>query len=237
MKIDEARNCRYFLKGRCKSEFDIVLLRGNHCRNETKDACCIICEFKEECEISCDFVYPDDGNVADFQFPSEVEQLKAGHEILLMLYLFVAPILLFAGLVSTAFLSEIYRAILLASWITFRIIPNGENFLRFFRALLPLMLLIIGGLMFMHALYIKIYGLPEKVRTKTTGEKPKELMTITDELREAPKKSVPKVECGNCAHYLKPECPRRYSVDRDLYRTQKTCEIFELRTERDWSAR
>jgi hypothetical protein len=33
--------------------------------------------------------------------------------------------------------------------------------------------------------------------------------------------------CGDCVHYLKPECPRDYSRDTELWRRQDPCEKFE----------
>jgi len=36
-----------------------------------------------------------------------------------------------------------------------------------------------------------------------------------------------KFECGNCVHYLKPECSRGYVNDAELWRRQDTCEIFQ----------
>jgi hypothetical protein len=35
-----------------------------------------------------------------------------------------------------------------------------------------------------------------------------------------------KFECGNCVHYLKPECSRSYVNDAELWRRQDPCEIF-----------
>ena len=35
-----------------------------------------------------------------------------------------------------------------------------------------------------------------------------------------------KDECGNCTYYLKPECPRGYDHDTELWRSQKPCENF-----------
>jgi hypothetical protein len=36
-----------------------------------------------------------------------------------------------------------------------------------------------------------------------------------------------KFECGNCVHYLKPECSRGYINDAELWRKQDPCEIFQ----------
>jgi hypothetical protein len=38
-----------------------------------------------------------------------------------------------------------------------------------------------------------------------------------------------KIECGVCAFYLKRKCPRGYSRDRELWRRQEGCEIFQPR--------
>jgi len=35
-----------------------------------------------------------------------------------------------------------------------------------------------------------------------------------------------KDECGNCIHYMKPECPRDYPRDIELWRAQQPCEIY-----------
>ncbi|MGA3192264.1 MAG: hypothetical protein ABSD73_07090 [Candidatus Bathyarchaeia archaeon] len=34
-------------------------------------------------------------------------------------------------------------------------------------------------------------------------------------------------ECGNCAHYIRPKCPRGYDHDTELLRRQEPCELFE----------
>jgi len=38
-----------------------------------------------------------------------------------------------------------------------------------------------------------------------------------------------KTECGNCDYYLKSECPRAYDDDREIWRAQKTCDLFRAR--------
>lgn len=40
-------------------------------------------------------------------------------------------------------------------------------------------------------------------------------------------------ECGNCGFYLKPECPRGYERDTDLWRMQVACEVFKPMTDEE----
>lgn len=35
------------------------------------------------------------------------------------------------------------------------------------------------------------------------------------------------IKCGNCVEYLKPECPRGYSRDTELWRRQDPCDKFK----------
>ena len=42
-------------------------------------------------------------------------------------------------------------------------------------------------------------------------------------LSEAP----PGMKCGDCRYYLKPECPRNYSGDAELWRRQDPCGVFQ----------
>lgn len=37
------------------------------------------------------------------------------------------------------------------------------------------------------------------------------------------------MKCGDCGYYLKPECPRSYSRDTELWRRQDPCENFRPR--------
>jgi hypothetical protein len=41
----------------------------------------------------------------------------------------------------------------------------------------------------------------------------------------------PGMKCGDCRHYLKPECPRSYSRDTELWRRQDPCDDFECSEE------
>jgi hypothetical protein len=42
-----------------------------------------------------------------------------------------------------------------------------------------------------------------------------------------------KKQCGNCIYYLKPECPRQYSNDTELFRKQEPCENFLTKENRE----
>jgi len=59
----------------------------------------------------------------------------------------------------------------------------------------------------------------QRTRKESKSKRPPERNTTFDvNLR---------IECGNCIHYLKPKCPRRYGGDTELWRRQDPCEIFE----------
>jgi len=60
---------------------------------------------------------------------------------------------------------------------------------------------------------------PQRTRKKPKNVQPQVVMTFDARL---------KMECGNCIYYLKPECPRGYSRDTELWRRQDPCEIFQL---------
>ena len=61
--------------------------------------------------------------------------------------------------------------------------------------------------------------LPKRQRTP---RKPQEAQ-LSDVLTSV---ASEKMGCGNCIYYLRPKCPRRYSRDTELWRTQSPCEIF-----------
>lgn len=59
----------------------------------------------------------------------------------------------------------------------------------------------------------------KKQRRKSRSEQPPDNRTVFEAYFE--------IECGNCVHYLRPECPRGYRRDTELWRRQDPCEKFE----------
>lgn len=53
--------CQYAINGRCTGTPDLIALRGSKCKNPVKDACCILCNQKNQCEISCEFATSSQG--------------------------------------------------------------------------------------------------------------------------------------------------------------------------------
>jgi hypothetical protein len=63
--------------------------------------------------------------------------------------------------------------------------------------------------------------LPKRQRTMKERESAQP-STFTQTLSESSK-----MECGNCAHYLRPKCPRGYNHDTELLRRQEPCDVFQ----------
>lgn len=78
MKNEEKRkvDCEYFFEGKCKSEVDLIAIRGDDCRNKVKDVCCYTCNFKEECKISCDFMEAEEKDIEDIQGLKKEESVE-----------------------------------------------------------------------------------------------------------------------------------------------------------------
>jgi hypothetical protein len=54
-----ALECEYLVGDdtcRVVKENDLGALRADKCRNETKDACCYLCDLRRACDISCDLL-------------------------------------------------------------------------------------------------------------------------------------------------------------------------------------
>jgi hypothetical protein len=54
-----ALECEYLVgEDTCRvvKENDLGALRADKCRNETKDACCYLCDLRRDCDISCDLI-------------------------------------------------------------------------------------------------------------------------------------------------------------------------------------
>jgi len=102
--------------------------------------------------------------------------------------------------------------------------------------------IIFGGIIAIIVGLSGLLGTEEEVEEKK--EEPKKEAKILEQGLEEPSKEVQKVttdsveasvkrqdlkgkNCGDCSHYLMSKCPRNYSSDDPLWRTQKPCELFE----------
>jgi hypothetical protein len=61
-------------------------------------------------------------------------------------------------------------------------------------------------------IYVQEENIPRKV------ERPEHQLKISPDT---------KWECSNCIYYLKTRCPRQYGQDKELWRRQDPCDVFQ----------
>jgi parallel beta-helix repeat protein len=79
---------------------------------------------------------------------------------------------------------------------------------------------------------VKHRGENQATKNKSSDQSIPSSGTIGQVLREREKESSTSArkECGNCSFFLTADCPRNYPKDIDIWRSQKPCDRFELKT-------
>lgn len=233
MEDSETIDCGHFVEGRCKGNPDLVFLRSNDCKNEIKDTCCYVCKLREKCQIRCDLFDGKEREKKSFEFSAlpEEERIKIGYDVLSRIYLMTGVLLFVTGLLFIAVweaYSGNYLKTVQLSWELFRVIPTWLTFFTLLGNATPLILALLGG--FLVFRYV-LYG-TEKPKENEKRLEPDLTIDVKEKKPERPKPRKVKKECGNCAYYFKPNCPRDYSIDTKVWRTQKTCKIFKPKTDK-----